>query len=106
MRQVFTAQLPQANVRPAFTVTKLEGTVPHKVHLFDKKTNKIVSKTVEEPAGFMVKFAKGHSIRCKSVDHLKQIGLGYNLVPLINTETGDVMGAVDNIDAVLDEAAA
>ena len=31
----------QEKIRPAFTVRKIEGTVPHKIHAFDKSTNRI-----------------------------------------------------------------
>ncbi len=91
-------------VKPAFTVTKLSGEVDHKVHIFDKKENKIKSKTIKKPAGYLVKFAKGHSIRCRDDEHLKRVGAGLKFVPLIDPETGEVKGAVPNAHAV-DEAA-
>jgi hypothetical protein len=103
---VFMAMPGMENVRPAFTVTKLAGTKTRKVHIFDKENNKILSKNVEEDAGYLVKFAKGHSIRCRDLDHVKEIGAGLQMVPLVDTETGDVKGAVNNIDDILEEAAA
>lgn len=91
-------------IRPAFTVRALSGTVPHTVHIFDKKDNRIKSKVVDEPAGFLVTFAKGHSIRCRDEAHLKLVGAGLRLIPLVDTETGEVKGNMLN-DALTEAAA-
>lgn len=96
-QHVFAALPQQMRVRPAFTVERLTGTIPHRVHLFDKETNRIRSKVVQEPAGFLVKFYKGHSIRCRDEAHLRHIGAGLNLVPLLNDE-GEVKGVMPNIE--------
>lgn len=96
-RQMYAAVLPQQKVRPAFTVEKLAGTLPHRVHIFDKTTNRIKSKVVQEPAGYLVKFYKGHSIRCRNDEHLRQIGADLQLIPLIDDE-GEVKGVMPNID--------
>lgn len=97
--QTMVAMPQQANIRPAFTVEKLEGTVSHTKHIFDKKDNKIKSKVVDEPAGFLVTFAKGHSIRCKDKAHLEKIGAGLTMIPLVDTQSGDVKGAIPNAAA-------
>lgn len=93
---VYAAVPSQPNVKPSFQVTKLNGEVEHRIHIFDKKENKIKSKLVKEPAGFLVKFAKGHSIRCRDEAHLRRIGVGLTMVPLVDTETGEVKGAIPN----------
>jgi hypothetical protein len=96
-QQHYAALPPQAKVRPAFTVERLSGTVPHRVHIFDKETNRIKSKIVQEPAGFLVKFYKGHSIRCRDEDHLRRVGAGLSLIPLLDDE-GETKGVMPNID--------
>jgi len=96
-RQVFAAVPQQDQIRPAFTVEKLEGTRPHRVHIFDKEANKIKSKVVQEPAGYMVRFYKGHSIRVRNDEHLRQIGADLRLIPLIDAE-GEVKAHMPNID--------
>jgi len=97
VQQVYAAIPAQQKVKPAFTVTKLEGTRPHRVHIFDKENNRIRSKIVQEPAGYLVKFYKGHSIRCRDEAHLRRIGAGLHLVPLVNEE-GEIVGTIPNID--------
>lgn len=106
MQNAFIATQPQQNIKPAFTVREKPGeTVTVFQHIFDKKENKIKRKKVEEPFGYLVTFAKGHSIRCKDLDALRKIGVGYNIVPVVNVETGEVVGAVNNLDSILDAAA-
>lgn len=100
-RQFYAAVTPQQKIRPAFTVERLHGTVPHRVHIFDKETNRIKSKVVQEPAGYMVKFYKGHSIRCRDEAHLRQIGADLQLIPLVDDE-GEVKGVIPNIDLPID----
>lgn len=103
MDNAFMAVPEQSRIKPAFTVKRLSGMVPHTKNIFDKKENRIKSKTVEMPAGFLVTFAKGHSIRCRDEAHLRRIGVGMRMVPLVDTETGETKGAMPNID--LDVAA-
>lgn len=96
-QRVMYAAIPnQPQVRPAFTVEKLSGTVPHRVHIFDKENNRIKSKVVQEPAGYLVKFYKGHSIRCRDEAHLRQVGADMQLIPLVDDE-GEVKGVMPNI---------
>ena len=92
----FIAVQQQNRIKPAFTVKKLHGTVDHKIHAFDKENNKIVEKVVQEDAGYLVKFARGHSIRCRDEAHLKRIGAGLRMVPLVDTETGEIKGVIEN----------
>lgn len=100
-RQVYAAVQPVQNIRPAFTVEKLTGTHPHRVHIFDKETNRIKSKVVQEPAGYLVKFYKGHSIRCRDDAHLRRIGANLQLIPLVDEE-GEVKGVMPNIELPMD----
>lgn len=100
-RQFFAAMPQQQKVRPSFTVEKLTGTRPHRVHIFDKETNRIKSKIIQEPAGYMVKFMKGHSIRCRNDEHLRIIGADLELIPLMDDE-GEVKGVMPNIDLPID----
>lgn len=92
----FVAVLDEPKLKPAFTVKRLNGEVPHEVHLFDKEENRIKRKVIMEPAGFLVTFAKGHSIRCRDEAHLKRVGAGRRMIPVVNTETGEVKGHVPN----------
>lgn len=94
--QQFMAVSPQNKIKPAFTVKKLHGTVDHKVHRFDKANNKIVEKIEQVDAGWLVKFAKGHSIRCLDEAHLKAVGAGLRMIPLVDVETGEIKGAIEN----------
>lgn len=96
-RQFYAAVAPQQKVRPAFTVEKLSGMRPHRIHMFDKETNRIKSKVIQEPAGYMVRFYKGHSIRCRDEAHLRLIGADLQLIPLVDDE-GEVKGVMPNIE--------
>lgn len=95
--QYMVAMPEPDKIRPAFTVQKIEGTMPHRVNIFDKTTNRIKSKIVQEPGGYLVRFRKGHSIRCRDEAHLKRIGAHVRLIPLVNDE-GDIKGMTPNID--------
>jgi hypothetical protein len=98
IQNLMYAAIPQQmKVRPAFTVEKLTGTRSHRVHIFDKEANRIKSKTIQEPAGYLVKFYKGHSIRCRDDAHLRMIGADMQLIPLVDDE-GEVKGTMPNID--------
>lgn len=94
--QQFVAVAQQARIKPAFTVRKLPGEVAHTVHRFDKTNNKIVQKTEMRPAGFLVTFSKGHSIRAVDEQHLKELGAGLRMIPLVDEETSEIKGLVPN----------
>lgn len=83
---------PQQMVRPAYTVHKLQGEVEHQIVYRDKKSGKLVRKTITRPAGFLVKFMDGHSLRAATIADLKQMGVK-SVVPLINTDTMEVVGS-------------
>jgi predicted RNA-binding protein len=101
-QQVMAAMPIMENVRPAFTVRKIEQDMPHKVNIFDKESNKIKSKTIMEPGGFLVTFRKGHSIRVRNELELKRLGANVRLIPLMDDE-GEVKGMVQNIELAEDE---
>lgn len=92
----YAAVHKQPEIKPAFRVKKLSGEVDHTVHIFDKKENRIKSKVIKEPAGFLVTFMKGHSIRCRDEAHLRRIGAGTTLIPLMDEESGDIKGSISN----------
>lgn len=88
------ARTSEARVRPAYTATKLEGTRTRSVHAFDAKRRKIVKKDIEVPAGYFVKFAKGHSnvLSAEEFERLQQMTPEYTVIDM---ETGiDVTGKV------------
>lgn len=96
MSNTFAGVSPEQELRPAFTVKKLPGALKVNKHRFDPKTNKVVSKEVEVDAGYLVTFSKGHSIRALDKEHLKRVGAGARLVPLLN-QNGDVVGQAHNV---------
>ncbi len=104
MQRAFNAVPEQQRVKPAFTVTKLDGKVQKPIHAFDPKESKIKRKMVEVDAGYLVKFAKGHSIRCWDDKHLSQVGAGLRMVPVVDTETGEIKGAVPNNVQISEDA--
>lgn len=94
--QTMMAIPQEAKVRPAFTVKKLSGTYTKTRHYFDKEANRIKTKQEQMPCGYLVTFAKGHSIHAVDEEHLKRIGADVRLVPLINDDSGEVVGSVEN----------
>lgn len=91
--QIATPDAPK--IRPAFTVRKLDGKRKFLLWSFDSKGKK-VAKEVEEDAGFMVRFAKGHSIRVRTEADLKRLGFD-RTIPLVDmNHDGFVMGAIPN----------
>lgn len=99
MSQTFArAQTKEQRVRPAFTVEKLEGTRTVVQHIFNPKLRKIQTKEVDVPAGYMVRCAKGHSVRVDE-DGLKRIMDGDDTVELVDMETGETKGLVSALVA-------
>lgn len=101
-QQVMVAVPEQEKLRPAFTVRRIEEMMPHRINVFDKENNRIRSKTIMEPGGYLVTFRKGHSIRCRNEEQLKQIGANVRLIPLMDDE-GETKGMIQNIDLPDDE---
>jgi len=71
--------------RLAYVVVDLHqsvGTVKRPVTTWTKKDG-LKTKMVEEPAGYLVYFPRGHVIRCKDKETLRQYGLD-GMPPIIN----------------------
>lgn len=100
----FIAAVPESKMKPAFTVTKLPGEREKVMRIFDKTENKIKSKSIMVDAGFLVTFARGHSIRCDDLEHVRAVGAGMELVPVLDEE-GELKGHVLN-EAVVNAKAA
>lgn len=67
-------QAIMGGTRLAYVVRQLEGKVQREVTTWTKDKG-LVQKMVEQPAGFMVYFPRGHVLRFKSVDELKRYQL-------------------------------
>lgn len=89
-----------ANIEQAYEVEKLPGEVSVEVceieHVAvpgkDGKTRpQIVRKTIKQPAGYMVYFPRGHSIRVASEEKLREMGIDPAGAPLIDMDTGHVL---------------
>jgi|KBSMisStaDraftv2_1062788.scaffolds.fasta_scaffold231496_2 hypothetical protein len=73
--------------RLAYVVVDLHqsvGTVKRPVTTWTKKDG-LKTKMVEEPAGYLVYFPRGHVIRCKDKETLRQYGLD-GMPPIINLQ--------------------
>lgn len=70
--------------RLAYVVHELEGTVRRPVHIAGKKGGVSV-KEVEEPAGYLVYFPRGHVLRVRTRKELRQYGLDQE-APFINMQ--------------------
>lgn len=67
-------------VKPAFEVHKLDGFVMESFYKFDKGERDagrpgLIRYEKKVPAGYMVYFPQGHSIRVGSEDELRRLGL-------------------------------
>lgn len=85
-------------LRPAYKVTELSGNVSvRKARVTAKQNAKgkmiqtIDYKIEEEAAGFLVTFPRGHSIRVKNVEALRQLGYDARpwMVPPDDTDIAD-----------------
>ena len=88
-----------AQIKPRFEVHPLEGNVTRTVY---EKTLKgeegkfggFKEKEITEPAGFMVYFPTGASIRVRNDEELER--LGFTRTPeLVDMESGDVVGVAN-----------
>lgn len=85
------------NIRPKYQVKPLEGEVERVITVFTK--DGFQQKTVKEPAGFMVYFPSGASMRARSVEHLQELGIDLNSVPgLIDMDTGEEIEVPQMVD--------
>lgn len=81
----------QQNIKPRYEVEALEGTRTVTKYRRNMATGMNEAYETEVPAGYMVYFPAGHSIRVGSVEELHR--LGYDAPPdLIDMDNGDVVG--------------
>ncbi len=83
--------MAELDIKPCWEVEELEGEVEKTVILYTVDDNGIShreEKTVKEPAGYMVYFPQGHSIRVRNAADLETMGLT-NDVRLIDMNTGE-----------------
>lgn len=64
-----------AGARLSFVVVELEGTVKRPVTKYDHKKREIKHELVEQPAGYMVYFPRGHVLRFATKEQLERYGL-------------------------------
>jgi len=88
-------------VARAFEVEKLDGEVEVVVHdiMREEKTNKFLGfnkRTVKEPAGYMVYFPHGHSIRVESEQRLKEMGFA-DRSGFVDLDTGELVEEAGNV---------
>lgn len=75
------------NIQRKYEVEVLEGEVDRVLTMIED--GQFVQKTVKEPAGFMVYFPSGASMRARSLEHLQELGIDLNSVGLVDMETGE-----------------
>lgn len=68
-------QIAMTGTRLSYVVRELEGTVQREITPYDKKTKEITRKMIEQPAGYLVYFPRGHVLRFKSKQELALYGL-------------------------------
>lgn len=67
-------QATMSGARLAFVVVPIEGTVRRPVHRYSKDKG-VTVESAEQPGGFMVYFPRGHAIRIRDKEGLKQYKL-------------------------------
>lgn len=85
--------MQQQNVRPRYEVERLEGEVTE-THVV-REDGRNVEKEVKVPAGYMVYFPAGHSIRVRDDEELKR--LGYDQPAELIDEDGEVVGTTQQM---------
>lgn len=68
-------QIAMTGTRLAYVVRELEGTVQREITPYDKKSKEITRKIIEQPAGYLIYFPRGHVLRMKSKEELAHYGL-------------------------------
>jgi|TARA_Y100001951_G_scaffold78352_1_gene65875 hypothetical protein len=85
--------MPQ--IKPQYIVQKLDGKRKRTVASPAKKGG-FDYKDVEEPAGYMVFFPSGSSIRIRTDDELKRLGFD-SPANLVDMESGEVVGSMKDM---------
>lgn len=103
------AARPTQNYRPAFLVTKLEGTYEVTVYEMEPygkedrngdRKHRLVQKVETRPKGWLVTFPKQrrehwHSVHIATIDEMTRLGFDQTEVPLVD-EDGEAVGSVPN----------
>ena len=82
--------MPDRNLKPRYEVERLEGTRQREI-IKVGKNGEFVKSMVEEPAGFMVYFPSGSSIRVRTEEELRRRGFDVP-APIVDMDTGEVLG--------------
>ncbi len=77
------------DIRPRFEVHELEGEVD-RVKFNKDESGKLVKVIVKEPAGWMVYFPNGSSIRVRTLAEMQRCGF-MEPSPLVDMESGDIV---------------
>ena len=79
-----------AELKRRYEVERLKGTVQREVLTISKKDGSFIPKMVEEPAGFMVYFPSGSSIRVRNEEELARKGFD-TPAPLVDMDSGETV---------------
>lgn len=85
-----------SKVKPRFQVEELEGEVEHEI-IVKGENGELTKKKVTEPAGYMVYFPSGGSIRVRTKEELERLEFHKN-PKLIDMESGDEVGEMPTMD--------
>ncbi len=85
----------QQNIKPQYIVQKLEGKRKHTIASPSDKGG-FDYKEIEEPAGYMVFFPSGSSIRVRTDDELKRLGFD-SPANLVDMESGEIVGSMKDM---------
>lgn len=69
------AQVTMTGARLSYVVVPQEGTVRRNIHKFMQKGVGLTVKSIEEPAGYLVYFPRGHVIRIRDKKELRHYKL-------------------------------
>lgn len=86
----------QGEIKPRFEVEELEGTVTVTRWRRCLERNMNVCEDVEEPAGYMVYFPSGHSIRIATHEELMRQGFARS-PDLVDMESGESAGVTQHL---------
>ena len=85
--------MPQ--IKPQYIVQKLDGKRKRTVAAPSKKGG-FDYKEIEEPAGYMVFFPSGSSIRVRTDDELQRLGFD-SPANLVDMESGEIVGSMKDM---------
>lgn len=81
----------QKNIVPKFTVEP-GGPYIRNMATYNKEKKTFEYHQVEEKESFILKFPRGHSIRVRTMEQVKELVGDPEQVELVDLETSDVMG--------------